>query len=199
MPINGKFPHVGPGLGEGGGVLLRKHAKSEGLLLIMDIMTFIAWPVDMLASHYPLYCATKATISLAWLKHIQCPIGSIIPCTLLPYMLPRCFIYLFILFFCFLLILIVVLGGKTGWQGLTVSVWCFWRCLLQHAHCGPLHPPHCQPSQPTSSSIFLDTLHRPLASYSICTSCLPLTVWQSWNSPMCQSPNRLLVLVIKKK
>lgn len=41
--------------------------------------------------------------------------------------------------------------------------------LLQHAHCGPPHP------LTSSSSMFLDTLHRPLAPHSICASCLPLT------------------------
>lgn len=81
------------------------------------------------------------------------------------------FIYLFTFLFRFGFFFFHFSGKRTGGRGWihAVSVWCFWRCLLQHAHCGPPHP------LTSSSSMFLDTLHRPLAPHSICASCLPLT------------------------
>lgn len=90
----------------------------------------------MLASHHPLYCASNVNVLLAWSKHILWPIGSITLCILLPSMLPCCFIYLH----CFIDLFVSCFLGKTGWQSLTVSVWCFWHSLLQHADCGTLHP-----------------------------------------------------------
>ena len=63
MPINGKFSQVGPGLGEGGGVFTRKASQKWEAASDMDILTFIAWPVDMLASHHPPYRATKPPLA----------------------------------------------------------------------------------------------------------------------------------------
>lgn len=148
-------------------VFYRKQADIWGLAFDMDIQTFLAWPVDMLASHHPLYCGTKVNISLAWSKHILWPMGSIALCILPP-------IYASLLFFFLDMVLLVylfpVFWGRPGGR--------VWPCpcdasdtgLLQHAHCGTLHctPPPLPISQPTSSSsssssMFLDTLHHPLA------------------------------------
>lgn len=160
MPINGKFSHVGPGLGEGGGVL-QKASRHWGPAFDMDILTFIAWPVDMLASHHPLYCSIQVNISLAWSKHILWPMGT---CILPPIYASLLFDW-FTLFYWFIYFLFsgenrvaefdcvcVLLTQPTA------------TCLLTVVdHCTT--PPPLLISQPTSSSssMFLDTLHHLLA------------------------------------
>lgn len=160
MPINGKFSHVGPGLGEGGGVL-QKASQHWGPAFDMDILTFIAWPVDMLASHHPLYCATKVNISLAWSKHILWPMGSITLCILPPIYASLLF-YLFTLFYLF-----PVFWGRPG-----ARVWLCPCDASDTACCNMLTVEHCtappplpisQPTSSSSSSMFLETLHHPLA------------------------------------
>lgn len=111
------------------------------------------------------------------------------------------FFYLFEVWFLFYLILFIFRGsmGGRGWIH-AVSVWCFWRCLLQHAHCGPPHP------LTSSSSMFLDTLHHPLAPHSICALCLPLTGLQYeragngvWLSIWASAQTSMLYCQLKKK
>lgn len=100
--------------------------------------------------------------------------------------------------------LFFIVWGRTGggdWIH-AVSVWCFWRCLLQHAHCGPPHP--LTSSSSSSSSMFLDTLHHLLAPHSICASCLPLTGLQYERAGLdcdsqCASQTSILYCQLKSK
>lgn len=95
----------------------------------MGIYCMTSWHVSISPPSVPCH---QATISLAWSKYIQCPMATS----------PHAFSYhirftpSFDLFYFF--------RGRTGGRGWihAVFVWCFGRCLLRHAHCGPPHPPH---------------------------------------------------------
>lgn len=182
MPINGKFSHVGPGLGEGGGVW-QKASRHWGPAFDMDILTLIAWPVDMLASHHPLYCATKVNISLAWSKHILWPLGSITLCILPPIYAPLllCLLTLFYWFIDFLFS-----GEDRVAESDCVCVMLLTQpaatCLLWNTAPHPLHCPSPNP-HPPPPCFWTPSIIRWLP-HSICFSYLPLTVWKSWKGLM---------------
>lgn len=87
-------------------------------------------------------------------------------------------VLLFIYLHCFSGLFTSCLLGKAGWHILTVSVWCFWHSLLQHAYCGTLHRALSTAHLPTHILLLNVAGHPPSTAGSPTASVPRVYHWQ---------------------
>lgn len=135
----------------------------------------------MLASHHPPRHATEPPLAKHGQKTYRGP-WQHHPMHFPPISVSLLFIIIFSLGLIFSFY--IFRGDKQGAEGGVVGGWGgtgveLSQCLCDAsdgasaATCSLWPPPHPLTSSSSSSTMFLDTLHRPLAPHSICASCLP--------------------------